>query len=190
MADKIYTPMGARNFAKEPRSETDFYVTDPFATYELLKREFFHPEILECACGDGTMAKILSLGGYLVTSSDKYDHGFGENKDFFDYKSWNGDIVTNPPYKQSLDFVKHALDITRPDAKVAMFLRLLFLEGQKRRKLFDVFPPKVVYVFSRRVRCYKDADMSYSHNSNGSAIAFAWFVWDKKYKGKTYLEWI
>lgn len=190
MTDKVFTPMGARNYAREKRANRDFYVTDPKATIELLKREIFYPEVLEPCSGNGVMAKIIEDAGYKVTASDIHPVGtVGEKKDFMDYWYWHGDIITNPPYQRAQEFVEHALDITSPDAKVAMFLRLLFLESKKRRKLFDKYPPKCVYVFSERLRCYKDGDMKYKDKS-GSAIAFAWFVWDKTYEGKTYIEWI
>lgn len=190
MSDRVYTPIGARNYAKEKRADRDFYVTDPIATQELLKREIFYPEVLEPCSGDGTMAKILEDAGYKVTASDIYPVGtMGIKKDFMDYGWWHGDIITNPPYQRAQEFVEHALDITAPDAKVAMFLRLLFLEGQKRRKLFDKCPPTRVWVFSKRLRCFKDGNLKYK-NKSGSAIAFAWFVWDKSIKTKTTIDWI
>lgn len=48
-------------------------------------------------------------------------------------ESWRGDIITNPPYKYAAEFVQHALDIIDNGQKVAMFLKLTFLEGEKRR---------------------------------------------------------
>ena len=57
-------------------------------------------------------------------------------------KKWYGDIVTNPPYKYALEFVEKALSLIEKGRKVAMFLRIQFLEGQRRRKLFDKEPPK------------------------------------------------
>lgn len=191
MSDKIFTPLGARNYARGARQPEDFYSTDPLAVKALLEREIFYPDILEPCCGSGAMSKVLEDAGYTVTSSDKYTRGYGIKKDFFDYSYWHGDIVTNPPYKKALECVKHALDITAPDAKVAMFLRLLFLEGQARKKFFDEFPPTKVYVFSKRVRCYKDGNTKDSKDKNNSAIAFAWFVWDKTVQNnQTLLKWI
>ena len=68
-----------------------------------------------------------------------------------------------------------------------MFLRLLFLESQSRRKLFEKQPPKTVYVFSKRVNCAKNGDFV---TYDSSAVAYAWFVWEKGYTGETVVKWI
>lgn len=47
--------------------------------------------------------------------------------------NFEGDIITNPPYKYALEFVERALESVLPGRKVAMFLKLQFLEGQKRK---------------------------------------------------------
>lgn len=45
-----------------------------------------------------------------------------------------------------------------------------------------------MYVFSSRVNCAMNGDFKkYNHNS---AVAYAWFVWEKGYKGDTILKWI
>jgi len=62
-----------------------------------------------------------------------------------------GDIITNPPYKYELEFVEHALKIISKGNKVAMFLKLQFLEGKKRKRLFVTNPSKVLYVSSNYV---------------------------------------
>ena len=67
-----------------------------------------------------------------------------------------------------------------------MFLKLTFLEGQKRRKFFDSYPPKTVYVFSKRINCARNGDFSVKQ----SAVCYAWFVWVKGWKGETVVKWI
>lgn len=68
-----------------------------------------------------------------------------------------------------------------------MLFRLAFLEGQKRYELFNIFPPKTVYVFSKRLNCAKNGEFE---SSKSSGIAFAWFVWEVGYQGETILKWI
>ena len=63
------------------------------------------------------------------------------------------DIITNPPYKIAKEFVEHALEVITEGHKVAMFLKLTFLESKKRRELFEKYPPKVIYVSSSRLQC-------------------------------------
>lgn len=70
-----------------------------------------------------------------------------------------------------------------------MFLRLLFLESKSRGEFFKKYPPKVVYVSSKRLTCAKNGNFErYRHYSN--AQAFAWFVWEGGYRGKAVLDWI
>lgn len=103
---------------------------------------------------------------------------------------WDGDIITNPPYKASLGFVKHALDIVENGRKVIMFLKLTFLEGVERGEFFKTNPPKKVLVFSKRIMCAKNGNFEEMKAGGGSAVAYAWFVWEKGFQGKPEIEWI
>lgn len=71
--------------------------------------------------------------------------------------------------------------------KVAMFLKIQFLESQERWELFKEYPIKTVYVATKRLNCAKDGDFD-EHVS--SAVCYAWFVWEKGYKGDTIVKWI
>lgn len=132
------------------------------------------------------MSEVLKQAGYNVTSSDLIDRGYGKVKSLFDYKHFNGDIITNPPYKLALDCVKKSLDVVDDGHKVAMFLKIQFLESKTRKEFFEQCPPKVVYVASRRLACAKGGDFT---RYSGKAMSFAWFIWEKGYKGDTILKW-
>ncbi|WP_281302148.1 MULTISPECIES: hypothetical protein [unclassified Iodidimonas] len=81
-------------------SGPDFYPTPPWATYALIHNEDFKGDIWECACGDGTMSKVLAETSRPVQSSDLYDRGFGDVGIDFLTASQNVDnIITNPLYK-------------------------------------------------------------------------------------------
>lgn len=103
---------------------------------------------------------------------------------------WNGDIITNPPYKYAVDFIYKSLSIIPEGRKVAMFLKVTFLEGKERKNLFLTFPPKVIYVSSSRILCAKNGDFQKMKDGGGSAVAYAWYVWEKGYKGDTIIKWI
>lgn len=186
---RVCGPVGSRLYATEEREQHDFYATDPLAVELLLQEEKFSPKIWECACGAGHISRVLEQHGYEVLSTDLYDRGFGEvGVDFLDSNiNFDGDIVSDPPYSEAEKFVRKALETVQTGGKVAMLLRLLFLEGQKRKKLFEEYPPNVVYVFAKRVRCAKGGDFERYTNS---MQAFAWFVWEKGYVGDTVIRWI
>ena len=85
------------------------------------------------------MAREFENAGYAVYASDLIDRGFGEKLDFLATVTppiSGMDIVTNPPYSLAKEFVEHALDISDDGCKVAMFLKIQFLEGKSRRELF------------------------------------------------------
>ncbi len=169
------------------RAELDFYPTPIYATAELLKKEKFKGSIWECACGNGAMSNVLKEHGYSVYSSDITDRGYGENRnlDFLSGTNIKADnIITNPPFKLAKEFVEKALTIAK--YKVAIIQRLAFLESKSRYELFKKSPLKTVYVFSKRLGMYANGIQKESINM----LAFAWFVWDKEYSGKPYLDWI
>lgn len=186
--NSIYKTLGASNHTDKDREQHDYYATDPKAAELLLELETFE-NILEPSCGEGHLSKVFSDAGINVTSSDLVDRGYGTQKSFFDYEEWNGDIITNPPYKYGLEFVEHALKIIPDGNKVAMFLKLQFLEGKKRKNLFEANPPKTLYVSSSRLLCAKNADFEGMRKGGGSAVAYGWFVWEKGFNGRTEIVW-
>lgn len=184
----VFKGISASNHADGDRVAQDYYATEPKATEWLLKLEHFDGPILEPACGEGHIAEVLTRGGYSVISRDIIDRGYGEVADFLaiDNVEWSGDIITNPPYAFAQAFVEKALAIIPTGHKVAMFLKLTFLEGKARKHLFQTQPPARVWVSSSRLLCAPNGDFA---NIKGSAVAYAWFVWEKGYKGDTVIKW-
>ena len=178
--------MGANSEHK--REEHDYYATEPRAADDILSKEDFS-NIWECACGEGHLSKRFIERGKNVYSSDIIDRGYGDVKDFLSIENqqWNGDIITNPPFKYAKDFVEKALYIIPEGNKVAMFLKIQFLESQKRKELFRKYPPKTIYVYSNRINTVRNGDFE---NFKSSTMLFSWFVWVKGYKGETIIKWI
>lgn len=191
--NSVYQTIGASNHSDSQREANDYYATEPKAVEILLKNEEFDLYVWEPACGEGHISKILKENDYNVKSSDIIDRGFPETEiiDFLkvqksDIKNdFSRDIITNPPYKFAKEFVEKAIEISVDSTKIAMFLKLTFLEGQSRRELFKKYPPKTVYVFSKRMECGKNGIFTGS-----SAVAYAWFVWEKGFHGDPVLKWV
>lgn len=163
----------------------DFYQTPPCATKDLLKREIFEGSILEPCCGAGAISRMLDncYSSDIRTDEDV----FGEKgKDIFTYSDNMFDnIITNPPYKYAQEIVEKSLRIAKK--KVAMILKLCFLESERRRNMFLNSPLKTVYVFCKRVQMYPEG---IEKPKNSGTIAYAWYVWDKSYQGKPMIDWI
>lgn len=134
------------------RDSCDFYPTPPQTTHSLMKREKFEGNVWECASGNGSMSKVIEKYNECI-SSDKR-----RSKDIYGKKSVNflkskkkvDNIITNPPYSLAKEFIEHALECA--DKKVAMLLKLVFLEGIGRYELFQNTPLKTVYVFVKDSR--------------------------------------
>lgn len=190
----VFTPLGASNHSSHERETNDFYATEPKALELLLEVEKFSHHVWECACGKGHLSDVLKEHGHDVKSSDLIDRGYCGTvvQDFLSVtkedirQDFPRDIITNPPYSQGMNFVKHALELSENGTKIAMFLKVLFLEGQARRKLFEEYPPKTIYVSSSRLLCAKNGDFESVHSS---AIAYAWYIWEKGYSGDTVIKW-
>lgn len=97
----VFKTIGATGHADHPREKHDYYATEPKATEWLCRLETFNKDIWECACGEGHITKVLKDNGYNVLSTDLIDRGYGEVQNFLNpaIREWNGDIITNPPYK-------------------------------------------------------------------------------------------
>ena len=189
--NSIFKTLGASNHTENERQEHDYYATEPKAVEILLQNETFNHNIWECACGEGHISKVLQAAGFDVYSSDLIYRGFGDPEpfDFLEetIEDFEGDIITNPPYKFALEFVQKALDAVQSGRNVAMFLKLTFLEGKGRKQFFLCNPPKSVYVFSGRVKCAKNGNFDLL---GSSAVAYAWFVWEKGFKGDPIIKWV
>jgi hypothetical protein len=168
------------------REKDDFYPTPSYAVEELLKREKFEGNIWECACGEGDISKVLISKSYDVISTDLIYRGYGEQQNFLESELVADNIVTNPPYRNALEFIIQAKKRSRK--KIAMFLKTVFLESEARYDMFQdkKYPLKTMYQFCKRVTLYKNGVKM----KNSGMISYAWYVWDKDYVGKPTIEWI
>jgi len=171
-----------------PGRGRDYYATPPKALEDLLQQEKFE-DVWECADGEGHLCRVLKSHGILAKHSDIVYRGCGEVIDFLKYEGkWNGDIITNPPYRWALDFVLKALEIVPERRKVAMLLRIQFLEGiRRRRQLLEENPPKRVYIWSRRIICALNGKFD---EVKSAVMMYGWFVWEKGFKGDPVIKWL
>lgn len=153
--------------------------TPPHVTKALLARESFEGAILEPASGDGSMTSVLLGHGYPVEATD-----IRGGQDFLRRRAKVANVVTNPPYSQSMAeaFVRHAMEIAQK--KIAMLLPFYFLEGVQRHDLFSSrkWPVKGLYIFSRRP--------TFGDHDDHSPFGCVWVVWERGYQGTPKTEWI
>ena len=177
------------------RVENDYYATQQSSVEDLLLKENVHGRVLEPCVGGGHIADVLKTVADRVDCTDLVDRGYDGTVvlDFLEQNvspiyDW---VVTNPPYKLAQDFIEQSLRATKDGGHVAMFLKIQFLEGNKRKLFFEETPPKTVYVFSKRQNPLRNGEaLDEKGKPWSSTMCFAWFVWEKGYSGKTTIEWI
>jgi hypothetical protein len=191
---KTYKTIGASSHAQHDRQIHDYYATEPKAVRLFLEQEEFSGSIWECACGEGHLSKEMLTLGYDVYSTDLIDRGYGDG--IFDFLSLaNKDkiqrnIITNPPYKYANHFIVKAMSLMEEGYKLAFLLPIRYLEGKSRKDIFKKYPPKVVYISSSRLVCAINGEfIDENGKEKGSAMAYAWFVWEKGYSGSTIIKW-
>lgn len=193
-----FVQLGASNHSDKEREVNDFYATDPHCLEIFLDKLYedaiiLHDNIWEPACGQGHLSEVLKKRGYHVKSTDLINRGYSEmsSLDFlqeipFVYK---GDILTNPPYKYAKEFVEHALEIQEDGYYTIMLLKIQFLEGKERYKMFQKYPPKYVYVNSSRQTCVMNGRFD-EYGNKGNAMCYCWFIWEKGFTGEPIIRWI
>lgn len=170
----------------------DFYATPVEATRSLLavERKWFPTgTIWEPACGDGAIVKELRSRNIPTIASDLIDRGCPQSMiaDFLISSVTSmppAGIVTNPPFRRAREFVDKALEHA---PYVAMLLRLAFLEADKRKEWFESSPLARVHISSRRLPMMHRA--GWTGPKAGSAVCYAWFVWDKRHEGRPAIHW-
>ena len=193
-SNSIWKTLGASNHTDKERQIEDYYATDPIAAELLLQIEDLDKNIpiWECSAGENHLANVFKQNGYTVRTSDIIKRT--ETTEVLDFLSdevtdWNGNIITNPPYSLASKFVEKAMSIIHNGNKCIMFLKLQFMEGKTRKKLFEKYPPKTIWVSSSRIMCAKNGDFQKMIDGGGSAVAYAFYVWEKGYKGDTVIKW-
>ena len=177
------------------RVDDDFYATPNEATEALFGAEKFDGNVWEPACGDGMMSEVIKKYNQVV-SSDLVDREYGRvGIDFL--KTNNRDsgydiydnVITNPPFILFQEFAEKAL--YEANKKVALFGKLQALEGMKRATFLQTTPLKTVYVFKKRINPMRNGkDCDENGKKWASTMAFAWYVWEKGYRGDPTIKWI
>ena len=161
----------------QPRERRDRYVEPPEAVEALCRVEKFDGPVWDPAAGTRSLASVLIRHGYDVLATDANDPGEAR-LDFLSLaaREHRGrfNIVSNPPYLTADRFALRALALAA--GKVALFLRLQWLEGTRRhRTIFELHPPSRVWVFKHRLGMDKGGD---GQRHRSGMIANMWAVWE------------
>jgi hypothetical protein len=177
------------NNASGLRKESDYYPTPKCLTRRFLDRWNIEKTftILEPCCGEANaIVKILKEYNFSnITSHDLNVDGVN----FLKYNEKVDYLITNPPYSLAYEFICKAKEIV--DKEFAMLLPLSYLHGKRRYDdiwLDTKFPLKEIHVFTRYPMF--DGMLREDGKIKTGMVTFAWYVWDKNYKGKATINWI
>lgn len=184
---------------KTERVENDFYATNPNAVMSILNNYCFNANtILEPCVGQGHIANTVEefySNHKEIVGVDLIDRGY-PNTIIADFLKWDTDkrfdgIITNPPYSLAKEFVEKGMELLRDDGQMLMLLKIQFLEGLKRKELFEKYPPKYIYVFRNRMATWNNGK---SLDDNGkrwaTTMCHAWFVWEKGSETEPIVRWL
>lgn len=192
---------------KNDRVDYDFYATDPIAVQKLLKQYSINgTEILEPCVGNGNIAHTINkfyTNKRNIIGIDIVDRGY-PNTIVHDYLTWETDkkfdcIITNPPYSLAKEFVEKSMPLLNdgydedgyPNGQLIMFLKIQFLEGAKRKELFEKYPPKYIYVFRNRMATWNNGEPLDPNGKRwATTMCHAWFVWEKGSTTEPIVRWL
>lgn len=185
---------------KNGRVQNDYYATNPVAVEMLLHKYVFNAgNILEPCVGAGHIAKTLKehfRDSAEITCIDIVDRGY-PGTIVQDFLSWETDklfdgIITNPPFSQAQDFIEKGFSLLSDGGRMAFFLKIQFLEGAKRKKFFENYPPKYIYVFRNRMAVWNNGNEVNPDTGKkwATTMCFAWFCWEKGNADDPVIKWL
>ena len=180
------------------RVDNDYYATPTTSTEALLEEVQFKGSFLEPCIGGGHIAEVIKryYPDEVLYGMDLVDRGYPRTivADFleYDFKDRKFDnIITNPPYSLAQEFLEKGMIVLNENGKIAMFLKIQFLEGAKRKEMFSKYPPKYIYVFTKRQNPWRNGSpVDEKGKPWSSTMCFAWFVWEEGFKGEPIIRWI
>lgn len=87
--------------------------------------------------------------------------------------------------------MEKGISLLKDNGKMAMFLKIQFLEGAKRVEMFKKYPPKYIYTFVKRMPTWNNGQPTDENGKRwATTMCHAWFVWEKGYEGEPVVRWL
>tara|TARA_R100001244_G_scaffold2541_1_gene3929 strand:- start:8657 stop:9262 length:606 start_codon:yes stop_codon:yes gene_type:complete len=185
------SPKPRRDYDADPH---DFFIEPEWCVHALLDAERFVGDVLDPACGSGTIPRVCNQRGITTRQEDIVARkGVQIVADFLAPLSpivvLNDNIICNPPYGIAEQFIRRALQVT--NHKVAMILQEKFLYSGKRHALFTETPLARIYFLSDRPSMPPgDKFLAGEIDAKGGSVNYCWMVWSQDHHGPPTAHWL
>ena len=180
----------AQRHSEYARDNLEWYVEPEWVADDLFKKVKFSGKIHDPCCGLGTIPGAARRAGYTASGSDIADRGEGYPVTNYeqDPKTYDN-IVTNPPYKQTVRIFEWASLHTSSPGKIAMIVPIGFLCSQSRFHLWRWV--ETVIIYSRRPSMPPGEILEALGEScrKGGSTDYCWIVWNFAYNGQPTIQW-
>lgn len=170
-------PRNTHIFDKERRGH---YVEPPWTSRRLFEVEEFFGDILDPACGWGTILREANTFGFGVRGLDIVDrkrHRLGEKFVKYDFLRWHerihGCVVTNPPFDHVQEFCEHALDLGASKVAVIMLVRRL-----NAARWLQHLPLRRIWLLTPRPSMPPGSWIAAGNKPGGGTQDFCWLVFE------------
>ena len=170
---------------REGRRSQDYYETPYSMTRQLLGLGLFDASAstLEPAVGGGAIKRILVEHDFTNIT------GYDVETDFLKETRQFSQIITNPPFNLSYEFIAKAKKVASD--RFAMLFPLSYLHGKRRYdSVFrdKLFPLASVNVFVRA--SYLGDPVRKDGRYSSGMVVYAWYFWDRAHQGEPVLRWM
>ncbi len=174
------------------REKHEHYVEEPWVSKRLFDVEPFKGRIFDPCCGFGHIVESATTGGYSAHGCDLVHRGFRHHvflQDFLHAHLKHDNIVMNPPFDKSREFIEKALSLSRRRvASVYPTRRLNAASWLTKTPLWHIWlltprpsmPPGHVY---------RELEAAGKRPSGGT-MDFCWLVFDRHYVGTPTIGWL
>lgn len=175
------------------RDPLDWYVEPASCVHSLFNVQSIVGPVHDPCCGIGTIPKVAEERGFFATGADIVQRApqYGK-RDFLTDKFPRPNIVTNPPFRESMRIIEHAKQITLPGGIIAILAQAKFLFSQGRIDLFE--DCERVIILSRRPSMPTGAALLEHGEAirGGGSLDYCWCIWRAGTVGPTNcrIEWV
>src|SRR5262245_44208828 len=169
------------------RDSNDRYVEPRWCSARLFAVEHFDGAVFDPCAGTGQILATAAAAGLDAAGADISPCTGGVMQiDFFTDPAMVANIVSNPPYDAMGRFTLHALD--RIENKLALLLPVARLNAAG--SWLTSTPLRRVWLLSPRPSIPPHSYLLAGHKPEGGRVDFAWWVWQRGYRGRPQLRWL